>query len=73
MPDMPNWRSFWDLFSPEEAARVLIVFHGSNAALAAAHCGLSAHGDGRNEDYRFWVAVFYKLRMGRRVPVAASA
>lgn len=42
----------------ETAARAL---HSDKAALAAAWCAFSARCDGRNEDYRFWLAVFIRL------------
>jgi len=57
-----NWTGFWDLAPPEHVARVLIEFYGVDAALAAAYCGLAADADDRNDDFRYWVAVFRTLR-----------
>ena len=60
-----NWSSFWDLANPEQAARELTVLHGAKAS-AAACCALTAYSDGREEDYRFWKAVFYELQSTER-------
>lgn len=51
-----EWKSFWDLSSPEEAARTLRQFYGAAAAKAAADCAAAAQLDGRDEDCRFWTA-----------------
>lgn len=68
--DSVNWTSFWDLASPQEAARLLCKLHGPNATRISAECALAATGDGRNEDYNFWLAVFRDLRaMGENLPV----
>ena len=55
--DLSTWNSFWDLATPEEAADALQSFYGSAAAEAAGHCASAAKGDGRESDYRFWLAV----------------
>ena len=65
----PNWRSFWDLASPEETARAFIELYGSEASQAVAECIQSAADDGRDEDRRFWLAVAVVLRAG--VPAIA--
>jgi hypothetical protein len=65
-----HWNSFWDLASPERAAEALTELYGSGAALAAAYCGLAAYGDDRHDDYRFWVAVFGRLREAEQRPAA---
>jgi hypothetical protein len=57
-----DWESFWDITTPEDAARILFDWYGARAARIAAECGLAAHGDDREEDYRFWYAVFARLR-----------
>ena len=67
-----NWKSFWDLSSPARAAEAFVELYGSDAALAAAHCGLEAHGDERHDDYRFWVAVFARLRAAEQSPVTKT-
>ena len=56
-----NWSSFWDLADPEQTAHELTALHGAEAS-AAACCALTAYSDGREEDYRFWKAVFYELQ-----------
>ena len=61
-----RWTSFWDLASPERAARVLVAMYGTDATLAAAHCALAARTDERREDARFWHAVFRRLRAGEQ-------
>ena len=68
-----NWNSFWDLASPEQAAEALVRFYGSDAARAAAECALAADADNRDDDYRFWLAVFHNLRAVERQPAAAVA
>ena len=57
-----DWESFWDLGSPQEASAFLVEEYGSKAATHAAECALAARSDGRDEDYRFWTAVFHHLR-----------
>ena len=57
-----NWGSFWDLASPQEAARLLREQYGSDAARHGAESSLAANSDGRDEDYDFWLAVFADLR-----------
>jgi hypothetical protein len=71
--DSLDWNSFWDIATPERAARTLVELHGPDAALAAAHCGLAAYGDGRDHDYRFWYAVFARLRAAEPRPASARA
>ena len=57
-----DWQGFRHFASPERAAGALIALYGEEAALAAAHCGLEAHGAGREDDFRFWVDVFAVLQ-----------
>jgi len=65
-PQPLNWTSFWNLASPEWAAGALVEFYGVDAALAAAHCGLAAYADDRDDDYRYWFTVFRTLRTVER-------
>jgi hypothetical protein len=54
--------SIWsgeDSYAAIEAAKAL---YGSNASVAAAWCALAARCDGRTTDYKFWFAIFEKLR-----------
>lgn len=57
-----DWKSFWDITTPEDTARILAGWYGPLAARLAVECALAASGDGRDEDYRFWYAVFARLR-----------
>lgn len=66
--DFFDWTSFWDLASPEQAARTLAGLYGPDAARAAADCALAAADDDRDEDYRFWLAVFARLRAAEQRP-----
>jgi len=59
--DISTWNSFWDLASPEEAARALRTYYGAAAAEAAARCATAAKSDDRESDYRFWIAVSAEL------------
>ncbi len=55
-------RDFWDLASPEAAADAMIETYGAAATDAAVDCAFAALANDRNEDYRFWAAVFSLLR-----------
>ena len=59
--DSFDWRSFWDLASPDEAAIAFVELYGANAGRAAHQCVLTAAVDGRDEDQRFWLAVVARL------------
>lgn len=63
--DVFDWISFWDLASPDRAAREMAGLYGRDAARAAAVCALAARADGRDEDYSFWFTVFERLRAGQ--------
>lgn len=52
-----DWRSFWDLATPEDTARIFIDLYGEGAMQAVEDCIRTAIEDGRNEDCRFWRAV----------------
>ena len=56
------WSSFWDLADPGRAARELYRLYGPDALRTAAVCAVTANADGHDEDYRFWFAVFRRLR-----------
>jgi len=51
----------WTVPEAAEAAKAL---WGKTAATAIAWCGLSARGEGRTEEYRFWFRVFADLQAG---------
>jgi hypothetical protein len=53
--------TLWDLANPQATVEAAKELYGSNAATAAAWCALTAHFDGRDEDYRFWCTVFSRL------------
>lgn len=53
-----GWNSFWDVATPEQAARELITSAGAGAADAAISCADAAQRDNRDADFRFWMAVF---------------
>lgn len=57
-----DWESFWDITTPEDTALILAEWYGPLAAWHAATCALAASGGDRDEDYRFWYAVFARLR-----------
>ncbi|WP_292442261.1 hypothetical protein, partial [Mesorhizobium sp.] len=54
--------ALWELSNPQAASEAAIALYGSSAATAAAWCAVSARCDGREADYRFWLAVFAQLR-----------
>lgn len=56
--------TLWELADPRAAALAAVYVYGSSAATAAAWCALTAHFDGRENDYRFWCRVFSKLGGG---------
>ena len=49
-----DWRSFWDISSPFDAALVMLDLFGSNAVHAANRCIVSAAADNRQVDQYFW-------------------
>ena len=63
-----DWKSFWDISTPEETARILAGWYGPFAVKVAVDCALAASGDGREEDYRFWYAVFARLCAEQKGP-----
>jgi hypothetical protein len=67
------WESFWDLASPQEAVQFLRELYGQNATKFSAECALAAIGDGRTEDYGFWLAVFADLLAADAKPVVTAA
>lgn len=67
-----DWSSFWDIASPEAAARKLVELYGEKASVSAASCAVSAYTDGRDEDYRYWKAVFYELQASQAPDVGEA-
>ena len=59
--DAFNWKSFWEIATPEEAARILTDWFGIMAAQLAVDCALAAGSDQRDDDRRFWLAVLDSL------------
>lgn len=66
--DSLDWKSFWDLVTPEQAARVLREEYGAGADAAAAQAAVDALADGRDEDSRFWDAARAALCSHPRLP-----
>lgn len=54
--------TLWSLADPDAAVQAAVDVYGSSAATAAAYCALTAHFDGREDDYRFWSTVFSKVK-----------
>lgn len=60
--------SIWEFTDCEAATMKAIEIYGCDAMTAAAHCGLSAHFNGRERDFRFWVKVFRLLQGADNAP-----
>jgi hypothetical protein len=60
--DAENWKSFWDIVSPAEAADYLREEYGADAEDAASQCAETAQRDGRETDHEFRLAVLANLR-----------
>lgn len=56
-----DW-SFWDVASPLRATAVIADLYGAEAASKAMECAAAARDDGREDDRRFWMAVYARLR-----------
>lgn len=54
--------AFRHFADPSEAVDAAIELYGSKASLAAASAAFTARYAGRDEDFRFWFAVFSQLR-----------
>lgn len=54
---LSDWRSFWDVATPQEGASAIIEIYGPAAADAVLSCAAAALDDNRHEDYQFWTAV----------------
>lgn len=54
----------WDFADPDEAAVAAIEVYEADRITAAAHRALNAHFDGRERDYRLWLAVFTSQKNG---------
>jgi len=67
-----EWKSFWDISSPYDAALALLELFGSNAVRAANSCNASAAADNRHVDQHFWVTVEGVLRVIRPPPCVRS-
>ncbi|WP_292097416.1 hypothetical protein, partial [Mesorhizobium sp.] len=67
-----NPLTLWHFADPSEAVDAALALYGSNAALAAASAAFTARYAGRQDDFRFWFAVFLQLRCCERKGAAAS-
>ena len=56
-----DWHSFFDIATPDHAAKALTEMYGEGAKLAAVECAWQAREDGRPDDYRFWIVVLCRL------------
>lgn len=54
--------SFWDIASPRQGATALRQWFGDQAAAEAQRCADAAKADGRDDDYRYFVAVLAQLK-----------
>lgn len=63
--DALDWKSFWDLATPEKAAALMRELYGAGADGAAADAAADALADNRDEDARFWVATRAAVRRQR--------
>lgn len=54
--------ALWHFADPSEAVDAAIDLYGSKASLAAASAAFTARYAGRDDDFRFWFAVFAQLR-----------
>lgn len=54
--------TLWHFADPSEAVDAAVALYGSKASLAAASAAFSARYAGREDDFRFWFAVFSQLR-----------
>ncbi|MBZ9994075.1 hypothetical protein [Mesorhizobium sp. BH1-1-4] len=54
--------TLWHFASPSEAVDAAIALYGSRASLAVASAAFTARYAGREDDFRFWFAVFSQLR-----------
>jgi hypothetical protein len=57
-----DWKSFWDLGTPAEAAQFLRETYGADAIASASECAEAAQADGRETDHQFWLAVLANLQ-----------
>ncbi|RWE39494.1 MAG: hypothetical protein EOS79_20815 [Mesorhizobium sp.] len=57
-----NPLTLWHFADPSEAVDAAIALYGSGASLAAASAAFTARYAGRDDDFRFWFAVFSQLR-----------
>lgn len=63
MPASPReWKSFWHLTTPAEAAKYLRRKYGADALQAAEECGAVAWSDDSQKDQEFWMAVAAHLK-----------
>lgn len=61
---IPDWRSFWDIATPQDGATAITEIYGSaGAAAAVRQCVAAARDDDRNEDCQFWTAVLECLNV----------
>jgi hypothetical protein len=52
-----DWRSFWDITTPQQGADVIVEMYGPAAVDAVLSCAAAAQSDNRDDDYQFWAAV----------------
>lgn len=61
-----NPLTLWHFADPSEAVNAALALYGPKAALAAASAAFTARYAGREDDFRFWFAVFSQLKCCER-------
>lgn len=58
---MDDWRSFWDVATPDQMATAMKEVYGLSAKTACHENVMQAKRDDRQVDYQFWLAVLCSL------------
>lgn len=71
LPEVSLELSFWDFATPADVAELLRRSHGPAGRGVAVQCSVAAKSDGRDKDYRFWLAV--ECELSAEGPASADA